>query len=68
MSHIIDWEPTSYEEESTHQFWKDAMMEEYYSIMKNDMWEIVSRPEEKSDLNYRWIYKIKHWEDGIIEK
>ena len=48
MSHIIDSEPTTYEEASTHQVWKDAMMEEYQSIMKNDVWEIVPRPEGKS--------------------
>ena len=28
--------------------WKEAMMEEYQSIMKNDIWEIVPRPEGKS--------------------
>jgi hypothetical protein len=27
--------------------WKEAMMEEYQSIMKNDVWEIVPRPKGK---------------------
>jgi hypothetical protein len=44
MSHIIDSEPSSYEEAAGQQVWKDAMMEEYQSIMKNDVWEIVMRP------------------------
>ena len=48
MSHIIDSEPTTYEEASRHQVWKDAMMEEYQSIMKNDVWEVVPILEGKS--------------------
>ena len=43
-------------------------MEEYQSIMKNDVWEIVPRPEGKSVVSSRWIYKIKHGADGSIEK
>jgi len=43
-------------------------MEEYQSIMKNDMWEIVSRPKVKSVMTSKWIYKIKHDADGGIEK
>jgi hypothetical protein len=44
------------------------MMEEYQSIMKNDVWEIVLRPEGKSVVTSKWIYKIKHAADGSIEK
>lgn len=44
------------------------MMEEYQSIMKNDVWEAVPRPEGKSVLTSRWIYKIKHAANGSIEK
>ena len=43
-------------------------MEEYESIMKNDVWEIVSRPEGKSVVTSKWILKIKHVADGSIEK
>ena len=68
MSHIIDSEPTTYEDASRHQVWKDAMVEEYQSIMKNDVWEIVSRPEEKSIVISRWLYKIKHGANVSIEK
>ena len=44
MSHIIDSEPSCYEEASSQLVWRDAMMEEYQSIMKNDVWDIVLRP------------------------
>ena len=44
------------------------MIEEYQSIMKSDVWEIVPRPEGKSVLSSKWIYKIKHVANGSIEK
>jgi hypothetical protein len=43
-------------------------MEEYKSIMKNDVWDIVLRPKGKSVATSKWIYKIKHIADGSIEK
>src|SRR5713226_2070869 len=44
------------------------MIEKYQSIMKNDVWDIVPRPEGKSIVTSKWIYKIKHATDGSIEK
>ena len=36
--------------------------------MKNDVWDVVPRPERKSVVTSKWIYKIKHAADGSIEK
>ena len=44
MSTIVQSESGSFEEVIKHQVWKDAMHEEYESIMKNDVWEVVLRP------------------------
>ena len=44
------------------------MIEEYQSIMKNDVWEIVLMPKKKSIRNLKWIYKIKHVSYGSIDK
>ena len=44
------------------------MIEEYQSIMKNDVWEVVPRLEKKSVMTSKWIYKIKHAADGSIDK
>jgi hypothetical protein len=44
VSNIIDAEPSNYEEAIEKKVWKDAMIEEYQSIMKNDVWDIVPRP------------------------
>ena len=44
------------------------MNEEYESILKNDVWDIVPRPEGKSIVTSKWIYKIKHIADRSVEK
>jgi hypothetical protein len=44
------------------------MKEEYQSIMKNEVWEIVPRSKNKDGVSYRWLFKIKHVVDGSIEK
>jgi hypothetical protein len=68
MSSIIDFESSSFEEAIGQQVWKDAMMEEYQSIMKNDVCNIVQRPKGKFVVTSKWIYKIKHVADGSIKK
>ena len=56
----------TYKEASAHQVWRDAMMEEYNSIMKNGVWEVVPRLEGKSVVTSKWLSKIKHAADGSI--
>jgi transposase InsO family protein len=68
MTNIIDSEPSNFEEATNQQVWRDAMVEEHNSIMKNDVWEIVPRPVGKSVVTSRWLYKIKHATDGSVEK
>ena len=68
MSQLISAEASSYEEAASRQVWVDAMIEEYSSIMKNDVWEVVPRPTGKSMVTSRWLYKIKHVVDGSVEK
>jgi hypothetical protein len=67
MSSINDAKPSSFEEADKLQVWKDAMLEEYMSILKNNVWNIVSRPKDKSMVSSKWIYKIKHTADGSVE-
>ena len=43
-------------------------MDEHHSIMKNDVWDIVSILEGKSVVTSRWIYKLKHVANGSVEK
>jgi hypothetical protein len=68
MSSISDAKPYSFEEVDKLQVWKVSMLEEYRSIIKNNVWDIVSRPKDKSMVSSKWIYKIKHVVDGSVEK
>ena len=68
VSSIRESEPSTFEEATSRQVWRDAMMEEYNSIMKNGVWEVVPRPEQKSVVTSRWLYKLKNVADGGIEK
>jgi hypothetical protein len=36
--------------------------------MKNDVWDIMPRPERKSIVSSKWLYKIKHATNGNIKK
>ena len=44
------------------------MVEEYQSIIKNDVWEIVPVPKDKLVVSLKWIFKTKHSADGSAEK
>ena len=44
------------------------MTEEYESIMKNDVWEVVLKPLDKTIVTSKWLYKIKHATDGSTKK
>jgi hypothetical protein len=68
MCDLLEEEPTYFEEDIQRKEWIDAMTEEYQSIMKNEVWEIVPRPKNKDVVSSRWLFKIKHVADGSIEK
>ena len=68
MRSILDSKNSIYDEVVGHQYWKEAIMEEYESIMKNDIWEVVLRPDEKFVVTLKWIFKIKNVVDGSIDK
>jgi hypothetical protein len=46
----------------------NAMTEEYQSIIKNDVWDVVPKPKNKDVVSSKWIYKIKHAADESVEK
>jgi hypothetical protein len=57
-----------FEEAIQKKEWADAKTEEYQSIIKNDIWEIVPRPKSKDVVSSKWLFKIKHPADESIEK
>jgi hypothetical protein len=61
-------EPYSLQEVVQDPTWVYAMVEEYDSIVKKSVWEIVPRPIDKSVVGSRWIYKVKKDTGGSVEK
>eukprot|EP00253_Pinus_taeda_P007007 PITA_07007 len=68
MSQCVMTEPSSFDEAVEDPEGVDAMVEEYDSIVRNSAWEIVPRPEGKSVVGQRWVYKVKQATDGSVEK
>ena len=68
MCDLLYKESPCFEEAVQNKEWVEAMTEEYQSIMKNDVWDTVPKPENKSVVSSKWVYKIKHATDGSIKK
>ena len=68
ISNCIVREPYSLEEAVQKPTCVDAMVEKYDSIVKNNAWQIVPRPVDKSVVGLRWIYKVKKAADGSVDK
>ena len=48
--------------------WKEAMNDEFESLLKNKTWELVPRPSDQKVIGCRWVYKIKRGLDGSITR
>jgi hypothetical protein len=60
MCDLLEEEPTSVEEAFQMKEWADAMIEEYQSIIKNDVWEIVPRPKSKDVVSSMLDFRVKY--------
>ena len=68
MNKCVAKNPYSFEEAVQDPAWVDAMVEEYDSIIRNNAWDILPRPVDKSVVGSRWIYKVNQATDGSVEK
>lgn len=69
MSNIMNVvEPVDYEQAKEHEQWRNAMNDEYASLMKNQTWELVELPENKVPIGSKWLYKSKFKANGSIDK
>lgn len=48
--------------------WKEAMDEEYKSLLENNTWEITTLPANKHAIPCKWVYKTKRNEKGETVK
>ncbi|XP_070054707.1 uncharacterized protein [Nicotiana tomentosiformis] len=61
-------EPSSCEEAAVKPAWQAAMNQEFQALYENKTWDLVSLPIGKKAIGCKWVYKIKHKEDGSIER
>jgi hypothetical protein len=61
-------EPTLHEEATQHLGWKEAMKQEYESIMKSDTWTPVNLSSRKVPITTKWVYKTKITTNDRVEK
>lgn len=59
-------EPKNPKEESLDYSWILAMQEESNQFARNDVWELVRRPDNKSIIGTKWVYRNKMNEQGQV--
>ena len=69
MSKVLNIvEPSNYKEASQFKEWRAAMDEEMESIFRNDTWDLVELPKNKTPIGCKWLFKPKMNADGSIDK
>jgi hypothetical protein len=48
--------------------WKTAMKEELNSLIKNETWELVPCPSQRSVIKNKWVFRTKYKADGSLDK
>ena len=68
VAFISSTEPKNPKEASTYDYWIIAMQEELNQFERNNVWELVPRPNNQSVIGTKWIYKYKVDEQGNITR
>jgi len=55
VGECVETKPSSFEEAVQQLIWVDAMVEEYDSIVRNNVWDMVPRPKNKSVVSSHWL-------------
>nr|XP_016502074.1 PREDICTED: uncharacterized protein LOC107820328 [Nicotiana tabacum] len=64
----LDCEQVSYEKAAAIPAWQAAMTQEFEALYANNTWDLVQLPVGKGVIGCKWMYKIKHKEDGGVER
>lgn len=61
-------EPSSFREVPMDPRWVDAMKLEIKALDDNKTWDVVELPSGRNAVGSKWIYKIKHQDNGEVER
>ncbi|PKA55083.1 putative mitochondrial protein [Apostasia shenzhenica] len=59
-------EPKSIDEAESDEYWMIAMQEELNQFTRNDIWELVARPNDHPIIGTKWVFKNKLNDQGEI--
>ena len=48
--------------------WQEAVDLEYNSLLENETWDLVDLPKDRKAIGSRWVFKVKHHNDGRVER
>ncbi|WJX40607.1 hypothetical protein P8452_28061 [Trifolium repens] len=61
-------EPKNVKEALTDEFWIEAMQEELNQFKRNEVWDLVPRPEGVNIIGTKWVYRNKSDESGVVTR
>ena len=62
------YRPLTFSDADRYEAWQDAMKDEIQELCSNDIWSLVPFHHSMNVIDCRWMYKIKHCADDIIER
>lgn len=64
----VHMEPATFQEAMKHFVWRIAMKTEIVALEDNNTWTITTLPPNKRAIGCKWVFKIKFFSDGSIER
>ncbi|XP_065631665.1 uncharacterized protein LOC136068442 [Quercus suber] len=64
--YLSQFEPKKVDEALQDADWVNSMHEELHQFVRNDVWELVPRPENVNVIRTKWIFKNKSDEHGTV--
>jgi hypothetical protein len=65
---VIADESVSVDEALKRSAWRATMLEELCSIKENETWSLVELPRGHKAIGLKWVFKLKHDEQGQVVK
>ncbi|WJX83409.1 hypothetical protein P8452_66072 [Trifolium repens] len=61
-------EPKNVKEALTDECWVNAMQEELNEFKRNEVWDLVPRPDGVNIIGTKWVYRNKSDESGVVTR